>query len=179
MKWVDSPKNPESKLCNGTLPFWLSRNNSASIHEVAGSIPGLTQWVGDPVLPWTMVQVADLARIPGFCGCGIGLQLQPWELHMPRLQPWKARKSVMRQNLNRPVIKRKDFSQKDPVRCSRIVWFYSQVLFSKPSIKNNFQTFQKWGKIKNKQNQPTNQRKGVPVVVQWLTNPARNDKAVD
>ena len=32
-------------------------------HGVADSIPGLTQWVGDPVLPSAVVWVADVARI--------------------------------------------------------------------------------------------------------------------
>ena len=49
--------------------------NLSSIHGVVCSIPGLAQWIKDPVLPGAMVYIADVARIPCCCGCGVGRHL--------------------------------------------------------------------------------------------------------
>ena len=51
---------------------WNSRcgteeTNPTRNHEVADLIPGLTQWVTDPVLPRAVVWVAEAARIPSCC----------------------------------------------------------------------------------------------------------------
>ena len=74
-------------------PWDAAEMSLISIHEDGSSIPGLAQWIGDLVLPWAVVQVADAARIPSFCGCGVGRQLQLWftpypgNFQVPWVQP--------------------------------------------------------------------------------------------
>ena len=50
--------------------------NETRIHGDVGSIPGLTQWVKDLVLPQSVALVAHVTRVLSGCGCGIGRQLQ-------------------------------------------------------------------------------------------------------
>ena len=50
--------------------------NPHSIHEVAGLVPGLIQWVKDLVLLQAAAQAADAAWIWCCCGYGVGRKLQ-------------------------------------------------------------------------------------------------------
>ena len=52
MGGVDGRRRLKSQV--GEFPLWLSGlRTHHSVHEVAGSIPGLAQWVMDPVWPQT------------------------------------------------------------------------------------------------------------------------------
>ena len=67
------------------LKKWHSRSSHRGSVEMnltgyyggADSIPGLAQWVGDLVMPWAVVWVAEVAWIWHCCGCGVGQQMWP------------------------------------------------------------------------------------------------------
>ena len=66
---------PFKKRTDGVSVVAQQVKNTASIHENASLIPGLTQWVKDLALPQAAAWLQDVTWIWCWCGCGVGQQL--------------------------------------------------------------------------------------------------------
>ena len=85
-QYVGAITDRKSESCAHTfkngLPIvaqWVK--NLTQYREAVGLIPGLAQWIKDPVLPQAAVQVADEAQI--WCCCGCCIDIRPLARELP------------------------------------------------------------------------------------------------
>ena len=88
----------KTKECPGVPRDGTAEMNPTKNHQVAGLIPGLAQWIKDPVLLWPWCRLAAVA-LTGPLGLGTSIRMsQVWPLKKKK----KGKQQQQKQECQKP-----------------------------------------------------------------------------